>query len=369
MIRILQITAMAAIMTATAFEARAAINIAIIVPADKAGNQLAEGAFTAVKEINGEGGIKGKRVNLMRVEDPCDDILSLTTAEMISLNRLPEQQVDLVIGPYCPNRGQEIADLYRKKKILQILPIPVSSEIHRKGNSLPLKFLGYSEQQASAVFDFYRRHYEGAPFAFVYDNRDAEMTGTAKALLQKFEESGRADKLLTFSYENYRKNLNKMAKNIIKGKAAAVYITGKPEQVAEVANLIRNKSLALPLITNQFQTPENFVPQMGNYAENTYLLKISSLKDNPYFAETLVKLRLAGTEPEGLMPYGYLAVRFAEKLWQKNGGTQFAKAAAALKNCPMDAGWGNGGFKDGIPNKSVDYIFEKSVQGEYTQAN
>lgn len=341
----------------------AEINVALIVPSDRNGNELAAGAFRAAEAINARGGIAGNRLNLQRIEDPCEDVLSQTTAEMLALKLKASQELDLVVGPYCRNNAAAIAELYRQKHIYQILPIPASRALYAKAKVPPLKFLGYVEEQAKIVPDFYLQNGGDKPFAFVYNANDEVAVATAKALSAQFDKRNLADRFLTFSYDNYADNLNKMAKTLIRD-SGMVYLTGQAGQILALLNQIRNRDMALPIIISQFDKPADLSGQFGNYTQNVYLLRLSSLKDNPYFAENLVQLRLSGVEPEGLMPYGYLLINFVGKSLEYKGKDVFARMNAALKHHNDDLGWGSNGFRQGLPEKAPGYVLEPYDAGE-----
>ena len=83
----------------------AKINIALIAPKGgeflKQGEQLLKGAKQAVDEINSSGGLLGKKVKLIEIDDQCNDSIAISTAQMITI--LKDNKIDLVIGPYCAN--------------------------------------------------------------------------------------------------------------------------------------------------------------------------------------------------------------------------------------------------------------------------
>ena len=105
----------------TSFSVRADMNVAVIAPTDGDykyySEELINGAKVAVDEINENGGLKGKKVNLVQIDDPCDDTLSLTTAQMIAVNRSEEDKMHLVLGPQCINRTEKIAAVFSGAKI------------------------------------------------------------------------------------------------------------------------------------------------------------------------------------------------------------------------------------------------------------
>ena len=111
------------------------MNVAVIAPTDGDykyySEELINGAKVAVDEINENGGLKGKKVKLVQIDDPCDDTLSLTTAQMIAVNRSEEDKMHLVLGPQCINRTEKIAAVFSGAKIFQIHPTGSSRALYQ----------------------------------------------------------------------------------------------------------------------------------------------------------------------------------------------------------------------------------------------
>lgn len=83
------------------------VNVAVIAPQSGSremfGREIWEGAQIAVDELNENGGLHGEKVNLIMIDDRCDDRFAVSTAQMISLHMSRKDKVNLVIGPYCSN--------------------------------------------------------------------------------------------------------------------------------------------------------------------------------------------------------------------------------------------------------------------------
>ena len=90
---------------------KAEVRIALIVPKTGEykvwGDELIFGAQTAVDEINDQGGINGKKLELISIDDTCSDNLAISTAQMLSVSS--SIKPSLVIGPYCSNSFNEVA--------------------------------------------------------------------------------------------------------------------------------------------------------------------------------------------------------------------------------------------------------------------
>ena len=71
------------------FPARAEVTLAVIAPKSgeyaRAGEELFNGAKMAVQEINDNGGLNGEKLDMLTIDDRCDDRLAVSTAEMLTL--------------------------------------------------------------------------------------------------------------------------------------------------------------------------------------------------------------------------------------------------------------------------------------------
>ena len=107
----------------------AKVTIALVAP--KAGDyvqqgaELSKGVKKAVDEINSQGGLLNKKVHLLEVDDECNDAMAISTAQMLAVSK--ENPINLVIGPYCANSFDTVADVFAKAKIFQIIPTTVKS--------------------------------------------------------------------------------------------------------------------------------------------------------------------------------------------------------------------------------------------------
>ena len=160
-----------------------AYNIAVVAPKvekmARFGNELIDGAQIAVDMINEQGGLLGDKLNLVTIDDRCEDAFAVSTAQMIALNSSKEDKIDLVIGPFCDNMFEEIADIYEQNKIIRIIPMP----LNEKQNSISLKGMikigGVMSSQAKVFVDYYQKKLIGKNVAFVYDSSIPKTTETA----------------------------------------------------------------------------------------------------------------------------------------------------------------------------------------------
>lgn len=351
--------------------AHADINVAVIAPKageyQNFGDEIISGVRIAVEDINSKGGLKGEKLNLITVDDQCDDRLAISTAQMMAVNSSPKDKMSLVIGPYCSNAFDEVSAIYAKANIFQIIPTTISAKEATKDHKGLVKLVGYKERQGKDFFNYYKTNFADKRVALVYDSDNRDIVEVAASIQSEFRKAGTSDKLLAFSFETYNKDMNKLSKAILKNNISMAYILGKANTIAKLSKELKSKQNDFVIFTNKYQAPDDYNQIMGDLAEGSYFVALPSLKDNPNFAETLVKLRLLGVEPEGLSVYGYSAIKLWEELVEKSDSFSYNKLAQVLSTNSVDPGWGEMMFNNGNPQNSINYGIYQLQSGEYTQ--
>lgn len=356
---------------ACAADAHCAINVGIIAPLageyQAVGQELVSGVRTAVDEINNQGGLKGKKINLVLVDDQCDDRIAVSTAQMMAVNASERDKMSLVIGPYCSNSLQKIAAVYAKAGILQIIPTSASSSIKSENHKGLVKMVGYKTRQAGDFFNFYQEHFPDRKVALIYDRNNKDVVDVAAELQKLFTDSGKAATFQSYNFQNYDDDYDRIAEDVLKDGNKIAYILGKSKRVARMAKTLRSEREDFVLFVNKYQAQKDYRDTLGKKAEGTFVVALPSLKDSPDFAETLVKLRLLGVEPEGLSVYGYSAVQLWKELVEKADSFKYDHLAETLAENKFDTGWGEMMFNNGDPSNSVGYGIYQIKNGEYAQ--
>ena len=350
--------------------ARSALNIGVIAPLageyQKVGEELVSGVRTAVDEINSQGGLKGEKINLIMVDDQCDDRIAVSTAQMMAVNVSERDKMSLVIGPYCSNALQKIAGIYAKAGILQIIPTSVSTSIQNGNYKGLVKMVGYKTRQAGDYFKFYQDHFPDRKVALIYDRNDKDVVEVAAAVQKLFADAGKTAAFQSYNFQNYDDDYDRIAEDVIRDGNKIAYIMGKSKRVARMAKSLKSEREDFIIFVNKYQAQKDFRDALGKRAEGTFVLSLPTLKDSPDFAETLVKLRLLGVEPEGLSVYGYSAVQLWQELVRKADSFKYDKLARALAENKFDTGWGEMMFNNGDPSNSISYGIYQIRNGEYT---
>ena len=352
------------------FYARADINIAVVAPMGGDykyfSEELIDGAKIAVDEINNRGGLQGEKVNLVPVDDPCDDVLSLSAVQMMSLNKT-DGRIHLVVGPYCSNAADQIADLLAKAEIVQIHPTSISRAYYTQNHPNVIKFAGYKENQVAGLVDLLNKKYNGKKLAVIFDENNAEMKSVADVIQGKYAKNNKESYLLMAPYVNSERSLSEAVQSVISADADLVYIMGSYRNILLIAEQIKDEKNKTVLITDRYYLNKKFIRKVNEISKDSLVLSLSSLKNNPAFASSLVRLRLWGIEPEGLMPYGYLSVKTWANTVNAAKSFKYVRILKHLAGRKTDTGWGKTVFEQGEPKLPAPFTVYHVKNGAYTQ--
>lgn len=352
------------------FSVQARVNVAVVAPRvgdlKVFGDELVNGVQIAVDDINAQGGIEGESVSLLVVDDQCKDTFAISTAQMMAVNASREK-INLVIGPYCDNAFDKVADIYARANIFQIVPTSIGKNSNARHYEGLVKMVAPVDKQGEDFFNYYEANFNGKRVALAYDASVREVVEIAAAVQNEFRHHGQAERLMSYNIDMYRDSLSKMARRIVKDDNDVVYILGTSNDISKLSRELKDEKEDLTLFTNRYQARQSYREMLGDLAEGTYMVALPSLKNSPDFTETLVRLRLQGAEPEGLGVYGYSAIKLWRDLVDKADSFKYEDLVATLNNNTFVTPWGETMFTNGTPEKQLNYGIYKFQDGEYTQ--
>lgn len=354
---------------AVGLPAKADITLAVIAPKAgeyaQAGTELFNGARLAIQEINDNGGLNGERLDMLTIDDRCDDRLAISTAEMLTL--LKSKKIGLVVGPYCSNRFDEIADIYDKAKIFQIVPTTVTynaANLDKKGQIL---LLGTKAQMSGDFFRFYNRNFAGLKVGFVYNDKPENgYAEVAKSLYDEFRRYGKSELLKFYALNREQGGVYDLARSLEEDGVHIAVVLGESDETVNFIDAAKEVNSRLIVFTNKGLISPNALKKLGKDAEGLYVMDLPGLKDSLMFTENLVNLRLLGIEPEGLEVYSYVAVKLWGDLAKQVKGFGYDKLSQAANSAEAQEKWSEFLMHSGSI-KSAKYIIEMYQKGEFKQ--
>lgn len=327
------------------------------------GDELLYGVQTAIDEINQSGGLNGKRVNLLIVDDPCSENLSISTAQMLALKK--EQKPALVIGPYCSQGFDKTSAIYANAKIFQIIPVMLNAVYAEKTYKGLIKITGVKEQIGEDFFNFYNKRFAGKSVALVFNPENRDNIFQAQAILDEFQHHGKASLIQSYLYTN---DPDEISKTLQKDNSEIVFLLGKAKKVAKTIRDLKRRNKDIIIFTSKYMTGDSLNRYAQDYLDNVYFMGMPPVENNPDFAEQIVKLRLHGINFKGLNIYGYSAVKTWANLAKKSKSLNFDKIAQTAKKSELRHIWSNASVQKTDENNTLHYVFFNFKKGEFVLA-
>ena len=348
-----------------------AFNIAVVAPKvekmARFGNELIEGAQIAVDMINENGGLLGDKLNLIAIDDRCEDAFAVSTAQMIALNSSKEDKIDLVVGPFCDNKFEEIANIYEQNKIFRVVPMPLNEKQNSISSKGLIKIGGLMSSQAKVFVDYYQKKLVGKNVAFIYDSSIPKTTETAFETQVLFN-SNTFNGLKLFDLASYGEKYDELVDDVLLN-AQVVYVLSNADTMAIVIQKIQEENSKTEIFVDAYMATGHIYRELGNFVEGVYFLSYKNIKEEPSFTEKLVELRIKGREPRGLGVYGYAAVNLWAQMVGDAKSVDFDKIEIQKNKNEYEMPWGKTGFKNGSAINSGEYSLYQIKNGEYTQAD
>ena len=193
------------------------------------GLDMARAAQLAVDEANANGGVAGKQVNLIRLDDAADAEQGVEVA-----NQAVEQGAFAVIGPYNSSVGIENLPIYLEGNVI---PVHLTSSADTDGMGYTVQPKDY--QVAPIEADAIQGFFKAKRVAILYD-RSSYTAGIAKALKSDLEEDG----------VEVVANLRFNEKNLVPGNTIRRAMQGDPDLIYSSTYFPQGGRLA-PLIARQ----------------------------------------------------------------------------------------------------------------------
>jgi branched-chain amino acid transport system substrate-binding protein len=180
----------AALGLVSAFSAQAQnIKIAVVGPTTgpvtQYGDMIKEGVHTAVEGINAAGGVNGRLLELVNIDDGCEP-----KQGPVAANRVVNNKIRFVVGPVCSGAAIAAADIYNEEGIVMVTP-SVTSPMLTEGKRYEFIFrtIGRDDQQGPAAAAFILDKIKTKKVAVVHDKQSYGQ-GIATAVKNKLEQGG-----------------------------------------------------------------------------------------------------------------------------------------------------------------------------------
>lgn len=290
------------------------------------GKTMDQGVSLAIDEINGGGGILGKKVQLKKADDRSEASEALSAVEKL----ITKDRVVGVIGEVASTNTWTAAPAAQTNKVPFITPASTNPKVTTVGDYI-FRVCFTDDFQGSVCAVFARRNLRMTNAAIFRDVKSDYSKGLADAFKKTFEESG-GKVIVDTTYSQGDRDFKSQLTTIKAAKPQIIFIPGYYTEVSLIASQARQLGIDTPLLGGDGWDSDTLVPSAGKALEGCYFSNHFTAQDtHPATVKFVTAFRKKyNVEPNAFAALGYDAAWIMAEAIKKAGSTDGEAIRKAL---------------------------------------
>jgi branched-chain amino acid transport system substrate-binding protein len=328
------------------------------------GEQMKRGAELAVKQINAQGGVLGRKLTLEVGDDACDPRQAVAVA-----NQMASKNVVVMAGHFCSSSSIPASAVYNEAGILQISPASTNpsftDEPAKKGWNNIFRVCGRDDAQGKVAGKYLVDHYKGKHVAIIHDK-----SAYGKGLADQTKAAMNAGGLKEAMYEAITqgdKDFSALVSKMKQANIAAIYFGGYHTEAGLLIRQARQQGLKAQLISGDALVTDEFWKITGPAGEGTMMTFAPDPRKLASAQKVVAAFKKENYDPEGYTLYTYAALQVFKEAAEKAKSIKLDDLAKVMHGGTFDTVLGKITFdKKGDP---VDpkYVFYVWHDGKYAE--
>lgn len=320
-------------------------------------------AELVAEEVNAQGGIDGKQIELVVVDDECSPEKATNAAAKVI-----GEQVTGVIGHICSGATRAALGLYKESDIMAISPSATSPPLTKSGEYPNfLRTIAPDDAQARLQADYALDVLGLTKIAILHDRGDYGK-GLAEFVKTFLEEDSRAEVVLfdgvTKGAVDYTAIINKVNET---GAEGIIYGGYHPE-AARLVSQMRNKGMETLFIAGDGVKDDTFISVAGESAEGVYATSPVDTSSSPLAQKAIQGHKdKYGEEPGPFFLNAYSAMLALVNAIDAADSTEYAAVMSALRSEYVDTPLGKISFDEKGDAIGVGFAMNRVINGSYQE--
>ncbi len=271
-------------------------------PSAATGAQMKNGVDQAAADINAEGGILGKKIQVFYGDDVSDPKQGVSVS-----NNFAGEGVKFVVGHYNSGVTMPASEVYQENGIVEISPASTNPQVTERGMWNIFRDCGRDDQQGKVAGTYILNHFKGKKIAIVHDK-----TTYGKGLADETKKTMNAGGMTEVLYEGINtgeKDYSALVSKIKQSGADLVYFGGLYTEGGLIVRQMRDQGVTAPLMGGDGITSDEFAAVGGPGVEGSLMTYGPDPRLNPDAKSVVAKFRAKNFEPEAYTLYSYAAVQ------------------------------------------------------------
>lgn len=297
-------------------------------------------AELVVKEVNANGGILGKQIELLIEDDVCKPEVATNTA-----TKLVSEGAHVVMGHICSGATKAALGIYKDSGVIVMSPSATNPGLTQSGDYPNFyRTIASDDAQAKLDVDFAINVLKVKRVAVIHDKGDYGK-GFAEFAKKYVEEDGRAEVLLFEGVTPGAVDYSAVVMKIKRAKVDAVIFGGYHPEASKIVSQMRKKRLKAHFISDDGVKDDTFIKVAREHAEGVYASGPKDTSANPLNIKAVQDHKEAYKTDHGAFYINaYSAMLALINAIEKAGSTDYAALTKTLQSEYVETPIGNISF-------------------------
>jgi branched-chain amino acid transport system substrate-binding protein len=321
------------------------------------GEQQEIGAQKAFDHLNGKGGLLGKEIVVISVDDACEP----RQAEAVA-KQLVSEGVVFVVGHVCSACSLAVSKIYEEAGIIMISSGSTNPKVTDEGGPNVFRVIGRDDQQGTIAGDYLADNHSKSNIAIIHDGQ-AYGLGLAEFTKRQLNKRG-VTEVMFDSYAPDQKDYKSIVNKLVNKKIDVLYAGGYLTDIGIIVRQAKKELPSLRLFSGDSLVNVQFLFVAGDVGEGTYFTFGPDMRLKPEARDVAAAIREEDAyEPDGYTLYAYGAVQAWAQAVKQAGSLKPKAVIDVLRAGSFDTVLGKIGFDEKGDVKGVStfvwYVFGK----------
>ncbi len=320
-------------------------------------------AELVVAQYNANGGINGKKVELLIEDDVCKPEVATNTA-----TKLVTDGVDVVLGHICSGATKAALPIYKEAGVVVMSPSATNPGLTQSGD-YPNFFrtIASDDAQARTEVDFAINVIGAKKIAVIHDKGDYGK-GLAEFAKKFIEDSGKAEVVLFEGVTPGAVDYTAIVQKIKRKGADAVIFGGYHPEASKIVSMMKKKRMKTTFISDDGVKDDTFIKVAGKNAEGVYASGPQDNSKNPLSTKAIADHKKEyGEDPGAFYENAYSAALALLNAIDKADSTEMDAVVKALRTENVDTPVGTIHFDENGDAVGVGFAMYQVQNGQYVE--
>ncbi len=320
-------------------------------------------AELVVKEYNANGGILGKKIELLVEDDVCKPEVATNTA-----TKLVSEGADVVMGHICSGATKAALPIYKDSGIICMSPSATNPPLTQSGDYPNFyRTIASDDAQARLEVDYALDVLKAKKIAVIHDKGDYGK-GLAEFAKEFLEKDQRGEVVLFEGVTPGAVDYSAVVQKIRHSKADAVIFGGYHPEASKIVMQMRKKRMKTYFISDDGVKDDTFIKVAGKYAEGVFATGPRDTSSNPLaIAANAAHQKEYGADPGAFFLNAYAATQALLNAIEKAGSTDYDAVEKALKTEYVETPLGKIKFDDKGDAIGIGFAMYQVKNGVYEE--